>query len=182
MELTDSLAEGLMRTVIKYAGILVEEPDNYDARAEILWASSLSHNGLTGCGIKAGDFVCHALEHEIGAMFDVAHGAGLAAVWGSWARYVYKDCLPRFVKFAKNVMLVDADGSDEEVALAGIEALEDFYRTIHMPTNMRELGVEPTEEQIAIMAHGVALAKGPKFGSAKVLCEADAAEIYRMAR
>ena len=182
MELTDSLAEGLMRTVITNAKILMEQPDNYDARAEILWASSLSHNGLTGCGIKAGDFVCHALEHEIGAMFDVAHGAGLAAVWGSWARYVYKDCLPRFVKFAKNVMLVDVDGSDEEIALAGIEALEEFYRAIDMPTNMRELGVEPTEEQIAVMAHGVALAKGEKFGSAKVLCEADAAEIYRMAR
>jgi alcohol dehydrogenase YqhD (iron-dependent ADH family) len=182
MELTDSLAEGLMRTVIANAKILMEQPDNYDARAEILWASSLSHNGLTGCGIKAGDFVCHALEHEIGAMFDVAHGAGLAAVWGSWARYVYKDCLPRFVKFAKNVMLVDVDGSDEEIALAGIEALEDFYRAIDMPTNMRELGVEPTEEQIAVMAHGVALAKGEKFGSAKVLGEADAAEIYRMAR
>lgn len=182
MELTDSLAEGLMRTVITNAKILMEQPDNYDARAEILWASSLSHNGLTGCGIKAGDFVCHALEHEIGAMFDVAHGAGLAAVWGSWARYVYKNCLPRFVKFAKNVMLVDVDGSDEEIALAGIEALEEFYRAIDMPTNMRELGVEPTEEQIAVMAHGVALAKGEKFGSAKVLCEADAAEIYRMAR
>lgn len=182
MELTDSLAEGLMRTVITNAKILMEQPDNYDARAEILWASSLSHNGLTGCGIKAGDFVCHALEHEIGAMFDVAHGAGLAAVWVSWARYVYKDCLPRFVKFAKNVMLVDVDGSDEEIALAGIEALEDFYRAIDMPTNMRELGVEPTEEQIAVMAHGVALAKGEKFGSAKVLGEADAAEIYRMAR
>ena len=182
MELTDSIAEGLMRTVIENAKILLADPDNYNARAEILWASSLSHNGLTGCGIKAGDFVCHALEHEIGAMFDVAHGAGLAAVWGSWARYVYKDCLPRFVKFAKNVMLVDCDGSDEEIALAGIEALEEFYRAIDMPTNMRELGVEPTEEQIAVMAHGVALAKGEKFGSAKVLGEADAAEIYRMAR
>lgn len=182
MELTDALAEGLMRTVINNAKILMEQPDDYDARAEILWASSLSHNGLTGCGIKAGDFICHALEHEIGAMFDVAHGAGLAAVWGSWARYVYKDCLPRFVKFAKNVMLVDVDGSDEEIALAGIEALEDFYRAINMPTNMRELGVEPTEEQIVAMAHGVALAKGEKFGAAKVLCEADAAEIYRMAR
>lgn len=182
MELTDALAEGLMRTVITNAKILMEQPDNYDARAEILWASSLSHNGLTGCGIKAGDFVCHALEHEIGAMFDVAHGAGLAAVWGSWARYVYKDCLSRFVKFAKNVMLVNVDGSDEEIALAGIEALENFYRAINMPTNMRELGVEPTDEQIDAMAHGVALAKGEKFGSAKVLCEADAAAIYRMAR
>ena len=115
-------------------------------------------------------------------MFDVAHGAGLAAVWGSWARYVYKDCLPRFVKFAKNVMLVDCEGSDEEIALAGIEALENFYREINMPTNMRELGVEPSDEQIAVMAHGVALSKGEKFGSAKVLYEADAAEIYRMAR
>ena len=92
MEITDSMAEALMRTVIKNAKILAEDPLNYDARAEILWAGSLSHNGLTGCGNAGGDFASHALEHEIGGLFDVAHGAGLAAIWGSWARYVYQNC------------------------------------------------------------------------------------------
>ena len=84
MELTDGIAAALMRTVIRNAKILVAEPENYDARAEVMWAGSLSHNGLTGCGTDGGDWATHQLEHEIGALFDVAHGAGLAAVWGSW--------------------------------------------------------------------------------------------------
>ena len=92
MELTDALAEGLLRTVMKNAVILHTDPANYEARAEVMWAGSLSHNGLTGCGIASGDFMSHKLEHEMGGMFDVTHGAGLAALWPSWARYVYKDC------------------------------------------------------------------------------------------
>ncbi|MDY4068878.1 MAG: iron-containing alcohol dehydrogenase, partial [Lachnospiraceae bacterium] len=104
MELTDGIAEALLRTVMHNAEILKKEPNNYEARAEVMWAGSLSHNGLTGCGNDGGDFASHGLEHEMGGMFDVTHGAGLAAVWGSWARYVYKECLPRFVKFAVNVM------------------------------------------------------------------------------
>ena len=127
MELTDALAEGLLRTVMKNALILHTDPANYEARAEVMWAGSLSHNGLTGCGIASGDFMSHKLEHEMGGMFDVTHGAGLAALWPSWARYVYKDCLPRFVRFARNVMGVTTDGTDEEIALKGIDAMVDFY-------------------------------------------------------
>ncbi|MBP3485212.1 MAG: iron-containing alcohol dehydrogenase, partial [Oscillospiraceae bacterium] len=82
MALTDALAEGLMRTVIDAAKVLVKDPKNYEARANVMWASSLSHNGLTGCGAGKGDWACHRLEHELGGMFDVSHGAGLAAVWG----------------------------------------------------------------------------------------------------
>lgn len=182
MELTDAIAEALMRTVMRNALILKEEPDSYDARAEILWAGSLSHNGLTGCGNDGGDFATHGLEHEIGGMFDVAHGAGLAAVWGSWARYVLKDCMPRFYKFARNVMGVAENGSEEETALRGIEAMENFYRSIGMPTNMRELGIAPTEEQMRTMAHMCSLAAGGCKGSAKKLYEEDMLEIYRMAQ
>ena len=83
-----------MRTVIKNAKILAEDPLNYDARAEILWAGSLSHNGLTGCGNAGGDFASHALEHEIGGLFDVAHGAGLAAIWGAGQDMSIQNCLP----------------------------------------------------------------------------------------
>ena len=108
MELTDGIAESLLRTVMKYALILRDDPLNYEARAEIMWAGSLSHNGLTGCGNDGGDFACHGMEHELGGLFDVTHGAGLTALWPTWARYVYRDCLPRFVRFAKNVMGVDA--------------------------------------------------------------------------
>ncbi|MBR1408991.1 MAG: iron-containing alcohol dehydrogenase [Clostridia bacterium] len=182
MEITDSIAEALLRTVMHNAEILHHDPANYEARAEVMWASSLAHNGLTGCGNDGGDFATHMLEHEMGGMFDVTHGAGLAAIWGTWARYVMKDCLPRFVRYAVNVMGVEPKENDEATALAGIEAMEAFYRRIGMPTNMRELGIEPTEEQILEMAKSCAAASGGVKGSAKKLYCADMAEIYRRAR
>ena len=181
MKLTDSVAEALMRTVIENALILKKDPGNYDARAEIMWASSLSHNGLTGCGNSGGDFSTHMLEHELGGLYDVAHGAGLAAMWGSWARYVHKDCLPRFVNFARNVMGVAESGSDEQIALKGIEAIEAFFRSINMPTSLRELGVDATPEELKKMAAMCAVAAGGQQGSAKVLREKDMLTIYQMA-
>ena len=181
MELTDALAEALMRTVMKQALILRVDPSNYDARAEIMWAGSLSHNGLTGCGGDGGDFACHGLEHEMSGMFDVTHGAGLAAVWGSWARYVFRDCLPRFVRFAVNVMGVEDSGLPEESALRGIEAMEDFFRSIRMPTCFSELGISPTREQLETMARKLHIAYGGKKGRAKVLYRADFLKIYEMA-
>lgn len=191
MEITDEIAEGLLRTVIRNARILGNDSQNYEARAEVMWAGSLSHNGLTGCGSGGGDWACHKLEHEIGGMFDVAHGAGLAAIWGSWARYVYRDCLPRFYQFALRVWNVAdvnvysrAEGNrkgltEEEIALEGIRRTEDFFREIHMPTNLRELGIHPTEEQLTEMAHKCALGVGGFIGSAKKLGEEDFLAIYR---
>ena len=183
MEITDSMAEALLRTVMKNALILVNEPDNYDARAEIMWAGSLSHNGLTGCGSTDKDFATHGLEHEIGGMFDVAHGAGLTAIWGSWARYVYRDCLHRFSRFAVNVMQIDPkDKKEEMVALEGIEAMEEFFRKINLPVTMKELGIELTDEQIEELARKCSVACGGKKGSAKVLKESDMKIIYEMAQ
>ncbi len=182
MELTDALAEGLLRTVMRCAEILVKDPGNYDARAEVMWAGSLSHNGLTGCGNDGGDWMTHKLEHELGGLYDVAHGAGLAAIWGSWARYVYQNCLPRFKRFAVNVMGVEPAGTDEEIALKGIEAMEAFYRRIHMPTNLRELGVSATDEELALMAHKCAVGVGGSMGSARRLNEEDMLAIYRASR
>ncbi len=179
MEITDSLAEGLLRTVMKNAEILVSDPKNYDARAEVMWAGSLSHNGLTGCGNDGGDWMTHKLEHELGGLYDVAHGAGLAAIWGSWARYVYLNCLPRFKRFAVNVMGVAPAGTDEEIALKGIEALEDFFRRIHMPTNLRELGVSASEEDLVTMAHKCAVGVDGSKGSARLLGEEDMLAIYK---
>ena len=179
MEITDALAEGLMRTVKKNALILKDDPKNYNARAEVMWAGSLSHNGLTGCGNDGGDWMTHKLEHELGGLYDVAHGAGLAAIWGSWARYVYKNCLHRFKKFALNVMDVEEQGTDEEIALCGIEAMEEFYRSIKMPTNLRELGVKATDEDLQLMAKKCAIGVGGQKGSARVLNEADMLAIFR---
>ena len=179
LQLTDAIAEALLRTVMTNAEILVKDPKNYDARAEVMWAGSLSHNGLTGCGSDGGDWMTHKLEHELGGLYDVAHGAGLTAIWGSWARYVYRDCLPRFRRFAVNVMGVEAVGTDEEIALKGIEAMEAFYRRIHMPTNLRELGVNPTEDELREMARKCAIGVGGAKGSARLLREADMLAIYR---
>lgn len=182
MEITDSLAEGLLRTVMKNAEILHTDPQNYDARAEVMWAGSLAHNDLTGCGNDGGDFMSHKLEHEMGGMFDVTHGAGLAAIWPSWARYVKSSCLPRFVRYAQNVMGVSIKGTDEEIAEAGIRAMEDFYHRIGMPINMKELGIEPTDEQIRKMAQRCMAACGSRTGSAKALTEEDMVLIYTRAR
>lgn len=181
MEITDSIAEGLLRTVITNAKILHTDPQNYDARAEIMWAGSIAHNDLTGCGNDGGDFCSHMLEHEMGGMFDVTHGAGLAAIWPSWARYVYKDCLTRFVKYAINVMGVAKEGSDEEIALKGIEAMEAFYHDIAMPINFKELGIAPTDAQIKEMAENCIIACGGPKGSAKLLNTDDMIAIYNMA-
>ena len=183
MELTDSMAEALLRTVKENAKILAKDPKNYDARAEVMWAGSLSHNGLTGCGNDGGDWMTHKLEHELGGLYDVAHGAGLAAIWGSWARYVYKNCLPRFKRYAINVMGIPVDaGTDEEIALKGIEAMEDFYREIKMPTNLRELGVNATDDDLKLMAHKCAVGVNGGKGSARFLKEEDMLEIYKMSK
>ena len=183
MELTDSMAEALLRTVKENAKILARDPKNYDARAEVMWAGSLSHNGLTGCGNDGGDWMTHKLEHELGGLYDVAHGAGLAAIWGSWARYVYKNCLPRFKRYAINVMGIAPNaGSDEEIALKGIEAMEAFYREIKMPTNLRELGVNATDDDLKLMAHKCAVGVNGGKGSARFLKEEDMLEIYKMSR
>ena len=181
LELTDTIAESVMKTVMKNAKILKENPQDLKARYEIMWAGSLSHNGLTGCGIIGNDFATHGLEHELSGMFDVAHGAGLAAVWGSWARYVYKDVLPRFVRFAVEVMNVPKEGTDEEIAIKGIEALEEFFREIGMPTSIHELGYDLTPEQVEELAEKFHIAAGGKKGTAKVLQKPDMLAIYKMA-
>lgn len=182
MELTDGISEALMRTVVKNSRILVDKPKDYDARAEVMWAGSLSHNGLTGCGVAAGDWSTHNLEHELGGLFDVAHGAGLAAVWGSWARYVLKEGAKRFAKFAVEVMGVRPGDTDEKTALAGIEAMEEFYRSINMPTSIKELGVDVTDAQIEEMAEKCSIGCNGTLGVVKPLKKADMAAIYRAAR
>ena len=181
MELTDGIAEALLRTVVKNALILVEDPKNYEARAEVMWAGSLSHNGLTGCGNGGDDFATHRIEHEISGMFDVAHGAGLAAIWGSWARYVLDDCLPRFKQFATNVWNVEDSGDCREVALEGIARTEDFFKSIGMPISLNDFGFELTDEVIDELAEKCEKAVGGKVGAAKVLYRDDFKKIYRMA-
>lgn len=181
MELTDGISEHLIRTVMKNARILMEHPDDYNARAEVMWAGSLSHNGLTGCGTDGGDWASHQLEHELGGMFDVAHGAGLAAVWGSWARYVVDARPERFAQFAVNVMGVEKGTDEMETALRGIEAMEDFYRSVEMPVNIRELGVDPTDDQLREMAEKCSHFRKRTIGCVKKLDVDDMYRIYKNA-
>lgn len=182
MELTDGISEHLIRTVMKNAKILLQNPGDYNARAEVMWAGSLSHNGLTGCGTDGGDWASHQLEHELGGLYDVAHGAGLAAIWGNWARYVVSENPGRFARFAVKVMEVEAGMDDMQTALRGIEAMEEFYRSIHMPTSLKELGVDPTDEEIIELAEKCSFWDKRTIGCVKVLDKGDMLRIYQEAR
>lgn len=182
MEMTDGISEHLLRTVMKNAKILMNEPDNYQARAEVMWAGSLSHNGLTGCGTGGGDWASHQLEHELGGMFDVAHGAGLAVVWGSWARYVMDAAPERFAKFAVNVMGVEPEAEKLKTAQKGIEAMEDFYRALDMPVCIGDMGIELTEEQMRELAEKCSHFGKRTIGCIKKLDQEDMYQIYKEAR
>lgn len=182
MEMTDGISEHLLRTVMKNAKILMNEPDNYQARAEVMWAGSLSHNGLTGCGTGGGDWASHQLEHELGGMFDVVHGAGLAAVWGSWARYVMDAAPERFAKFAVNVMGVEPEAEKLKTAQKGIEAMEDFYRALDMPVCIGDMGIELTEEQMRELAEKCSHFGKRTIGCIKKLDQEDMYRIYKEAR
>ena len=182
MEMTDGISEHLIWTVMKNAKILMNEPDNYQARAEVMWAGSLSHNGLTGCGTGGGDWASHQLEHELGGMFDVAHGAGLAAVWGSWARYVMDAAPERFAKFAVNVMGVEPEAEKLKTAQKGIEAMEDFYRALDMPVCIGDMGIELTEEQMRELAEKCSHFGKRTIGCIKKLDQEDMYQIYKEAR
>lgn len=181
-ELVDRMSEALMITVKHNILKALADPMDYDARAELMWAGSLSHNGITGVG-RQGDYATHKIEHELGGLFDVAHGAGLTAVWGSWARYVMHHDIGRFAQFAVRVMGCPMDyDMPEKTALAGIAALEDFYRTIGMPTNLKELGLDNiTDQQIREMAEKCTNWGTVKIGSFVPLETEDIVSILKMA-
>lgn len=183
MDITSNIAEALIRTVIQYAPIVLANPSDYQARAQLMWAGSLAHNDLTGCGATS-DWATHNLEHELSGMFDVSHGAGLAALWGSWARYTRSENMARFVRFAVNVMGVTPDfHSDENTAEAGIKAMEAFFQSIGMPTNIHDLiGREITDAEIEEMADKCSDGDNMTVGGLKVLKKADMINIYKMAK
>ena len=180
--LTDAIAEALLRTVKDAAFEVLKNPEDYRNRANIMWASSLSHNDLTECGTEK-DFAVHKLEHELSGLFGVTHGAGLAALWGSWARYVMDKHVSRFVKFAVNVMGVTNDFTDPRAtALRGIEAIEHFFQQIGMPTSIPALiGRKATDEEIETLVAKCSRGGKMNIGAMEVLNSADMAAIYRLA-
>ena len=183
MTLTDNLAEAVLRTMKNCVFEVLKNPTDYRNRAQIMWGGSVAHNHLTECGLSS-DWATHQLEHELSGMFDVTHGAGLAAIWPSWARYVYRENVSRFVRFAVNVMGVENDFTDPEgTALRGIAAMERFYQSIGMPINIHELiGRDITDEEIKEMVRKCSQDYTITQGSFKVLHPEDMEAIYQMAR
>ena len=183
MTLTDAIAEALLRTVKDAALVVMQHPEDYRNRAQIMWAGSLAHNDLTECGTEK-DFATHRLEHELSALFGVTHGAGLAALWPSWARYVKGKHLNRFVQFAVNVMGVENDFSHpDETAEKGIVAIEDFYRKIGMPTNIHELlGREISADEIEVLVDKCSRGGTIALGAMEVIDANDMRNIYTMAK
>ncbi len=180
--LTDAIAEALLRTVKDAVFVVLKNPEDYRNRANIMWASSLSHNDLTECGTEK-DFAVHKLEHELSGLFGVTHGAGLAAIWGSWARYVMDKHLNRFVQFAVNVMGVTNDFSDPRAtALRGIEAIERFFQQIGMPTSIPALiGRKATDQEIETLVAKCSRGGKMNIGAMEILKPADMTAIYRLA-
>lgn len=182
MDITDAIAEAVLKTVLEHTPIVLAEPENYHSRAQIMWAGSLAHNDLTGCG-TTGDWATHNIEHELSGMFDVSHGAGLAAIWPSWARYTRHQNINRFARFAVNVMgVTNRFKSAEETAEAGIRAMEKFYTSIGMPINIKQLvGRNVTDAEIEEMADKCTNGNTMTVGGLIKLTKEDIINIYKLA-
>ena len=180
-DVTDELCEGVLRAVMKNAPHVLANPQDYDAWCEIGFAGTLAHNGLLGRG-RQECWGCHGLEHELSAVYDVAHGAGLAVLTPYWMEYVWQLNIPLFERFARNVMGV-TDGRDARAAIAGgINRLRGFFRDMGLPGTLKELGIGPERlEEMAKKVTGAAFGNESGRGSFLKLKWQDALEIYRMA-
>lgn len=141
VDFTDRLCEAAMISIMENARRVMADPNDYNARAEIMWGGTVAHNDILGVG-RRGDWSSHRVEHELSALYDIAHGAGLAIVFPAWMKHVYKYDIPRFKQFAERVFGVSSDGrSDEEVAVEGISRLEGFFNEIGLPTTISKAGL-----------------------------------------
>lgn len=180
VDLTDRLCEGTLRTLIKYAPMVLEEPNNYAARAEIMWAGTIAHNGILGVG-REDDWASHKIGHEISAMYDTTHGVTLSIVFPAWMKYVYKHNIERFAQFAVRVFDVEADFNNiEAVALEGIRRLEEFFKSIGLPTTFKEAGI-PTDKIEEMAKRCIANSGSDSVGFFVKLYEKDIVEIYKLA-
>ena len=156
--LSDDINEAVMRSVIRNIRVLRIDPQNYDARSELAWASAMAENGILKIG-KITDFQCHMLEHQLGAYTDCNHGAGLAVIHPVLYRRIYRDGASRFARWAQNVWGIVPKSTDAETALAGIDALADFIKEIGLPTSFTELGI-PADTDFRAVADSTVLTAG----------------------
>jgi alcohol dehydrogenase YqhD (iron-dependent ADH family) len=174
--LTDNLCEAVMKTVVEESARVMADPNDYQARANIMWAGTLAHNDICGAG-RVQDWASHGIEHELSALYDCAHGAGLAAVMPAWMTYVHATDDARFARFARNVFGVGIGESDADAALAGIGAFRRWFKSLGLPLTFAELGAR--EEDIPLLVKTLNLS-GNTLGGFRPLDEADVAAIYRM--
>lgn len=180
VDMTDRLCESVLKTIIRQAPVAVKEPDNYVARAEMMWASTVAHNDFLSC-FRVGDWSSHQLSHELSGMYDATHGAALAVAFPAWMTYVYKHDVQRFCRFAVEVMGVEMDFfHPEETALKGIAALRTFFKSIGMPTTLSELGVP--EDKLDVLADKVKRGADGTTGQFVKLTRDDCLKIYQLMR
>ena len=179
-DMTDEIAEALLRVVIRHGEAVVKNPGDIDAMSEIMWAGSLSHNNLTGLGGKK-DFSVHQFGQAIGEKFDIYHGETLSAMWASYARYVAPTNFARFAQYARKVWgIVEAD--DEKAAMAGIDATEAYFKRLGMPVRIAELSCGAQDEAgLNDLALRCSRNKGRTIGTFRVLDNDDMLKIYQMA-
>lgn len=169
-------SEGIIRTTMKHVKILLEDPKNYQSRAQLAWCATLGLNGSNGTGRSGGDWASHKIEHSLSTLYGVSHGAGLAIVFPAWMRYVYKENLDMFNRFAEQIFNI-REGSKEEKSLKAIEELKSFFSSLNAPVTLKEIGVKYEElEKIADNAAMLA-----PFGTLKKLERQDILEILKIA-
>ena len=181
-ELTDQIAASILKTVIENTLKVFENPSDYDARANLMWAGSLSHNGLANVGFESvGDWACHRLEHELSAIYDVAHGAGLSAIWSSWARYVKKTDPSRFAKLGSLVFGIEEKDADK-AAEKTIEAFEKVFTSFGMPIRISGLGIDATDDVCKMLADKASLKGAKTLGNFQILQTEDMYRIFSAAK
>ncbi len=176
VDLTDKMCESVLRSIIKNARLALKNPEDYNARAEIMWAGTLAHNGLLGTG-REEDWATHRIEHELSAFYDITHGAGLAIIFPAWMKYNYKHDIKRFVQFANEVWRIEGD--DEKAVLKGIQATSDFFKEIGMPVSISELKLDIKDEDMKKMAEYAV--KFGNLGNFVSLGKEDIYKIYKLA-
>ena len=178
VEVTDRLCEALLSTMIHEVPRVLADPNNYGARANIMWAGMVAHNNIVGVG-RTQDWASHNIEHELSALYDVAHGAGLAVVFPAWMKYVYKHGIPRFAQFAHRVFGVPMDFADQErTALEGIKRLQQTFVSFGLPSDFAGMGAR--EEDIPAMVGKLGLTDGKTLGGYVPLTAADCTSIYKL--